>query len=69
MPVPARLPARYLAPLLLVAVAAAAPAAADLGGRKHAVDDRIAGLHDRVAAARVHEQTLAAQIDAVSGRG
>ena len=53
---------------VLVALAVAAPAAADLGGRKHAVDDRIAGLHDRVAVARAREQTLTAEIGSVTTR-
>ncbi|MHB8659506.1 MAG: murein hydrolase activator EnvC family protein [Solirubrobacteraceae bacterium] len=51
--------------LLLVA---AAPAAADLGSQKHAVADRIAALHNRIDAARAHEQALTAQIGSVTTR-
>ncbi len=64
----ARLPLRRLVLLLLAGLAVAAPAAADLGVRKHALDDRAAGLRDRAAAARAREQTLSAQIDAVTGQ-
>jgi len=63
---PACLSLRRLALVLLGVLAIAAPAAADLGGRKHAVDDRIAGLRDRAAAAQAREQALSSQIDAVT---
>lgn len=59
---------RRLALVLLVVLAAAAPAAADLGQRKHALDDRVVTLRDRIVAARAREQTLASEIDAVTGR-
>jgi len=51
--------------LLLVA---AAPAAADLGSQKHAVADRIAALHNRIDAARAHEQALTTEIGSVTSR-
>ena len=62
-----RLPLRSLLIAGLV-LAVAAPAAADLGGRKHALDDRVASLQGRIAGARAREQALAAQIDSVTVR-
>ena len=63
-----RPPLRIALLATLAALAVAAPAAADLGTRKHAVDDQIAGLRDRAAAAKAREQQLATQIDAVTGK-
>lgn len=66
------MPPRPLLRRLLLAVSlllvVAAPAAADLGSQKHTVEHRIAGLHDRIAAARAREQALATQIDSVTTR-
>ena len=55
--------------LLIVCVLfVAAPAAADLGGEKSQIDGRIAGLHDKIAAAHAREHQLASQIDSVTTR-
>jgi murein DD-endopeptidase MepM/ murein hydrolase activator NlpD len=53
---------------LLVALAAAAPAGADVIERKHSVDTRIAQLRDKVQAAREREAALQREIDSVSTR-
>jgi murein DD-endopeptidase MepM/ murein hydrolase activator NlpD len=63
-----RLPLRQLLISVVVLLVVVAPAAADLGGRKHAVDDRIASLHDRIDTAHAREQTLTAEINSVTTR-
>ena len=68
MPMPPRLLLRRVLLGILLLLVIAAPAAADLGGKKHAVDDRIAGLHDRIDTARAREQTLTAEIGSVTTR-
>ena len=65
---PPRLPLRRLALALIATLAVAAPAAADLGSRKHAVDDRVAVLRDRAGAARAREAQLSSQIDGLTGQ-
>jgi assimilatory nitrate reductase catalytic subunit len=55
--------------VLLVVLVVAAPAAhGDLYGRKQSLDGRIAGLHDKIAAARAREQALGGQIVDVTAR-
>ena len=54
--------------LLLLALLTAAPAAGDNVTRKHAVDSRISGLQDKIAAARAKEQRLSAEIADVTER-
>jgi murein DD-endopeptidase MepM/ murein hydrolase activator NlpD len=51
---------------LLVVLAAAAPAAADVIEKKHSVDNRIAALREKVEAARQREAELQQEIDSVS---
>jgi murein DD-endopeptidase MepM/ murein hydrolase activator NlpD len=51
---------------LLVVLAAAAPAAADVIDKKHSVDSRIATLRDKVQAAKEREAALQREIDSVS---
>ena len=63
-----RLPPRVLPLIALAALAAVAPSAANLGDRKHALDDRVAGLQSRIAAAREQERALSDQVDTVTGR-
>jgi len=53
---------------LIVVLAAAAPAAADVIEKKHSVDTRIAQLRDKVQAAREREAALQHEIDSVSTR-
>jgi murein DD-endopeptidase MepM/ murein hydrolase activator NlpD len=53
---------------LLVTLAAAAPAGADVIEKKHSVDTRIAQLRDKVQAAREQEAALQREIDSVSMR-
>jgi murein DD-endopeptidase MepM/ murein hydrolase activator NlpD len=53
---------------LVVLLAAAAPAGADIVDKKQSVDSRIAALQDRVSAAREREAALQKEIDAVSGQ-
>ena len=66
---PSRRAVHRLLPLgFLLLLAIASPAAADLGGHKHAVDDQIAGLHSRIDAAKAQEQTLTSQIASVTTR-
>jgi murein DD-endopeptidase MepM/ murein hydrolase activator NlpD len=61
--------ARPVAFLLLLALVVAAPAAADnVFGRKQRVDNKIAALNDKIAAARARERALAADIAAVSAK-
>ena len=59
---------RIVRPVLILALvlAAAGPAAADLGARKHTVDDQIASLRQRTAAARARERQLSAQLEAAT---
>ncbi|HJS92623.1 MAG TPA: M23 family metallopeptidase [Solirubrobacteraceae bacterium] len=59
---------RFIRPVLILALvlAVAGPAAADLGARKHAVDDQIASLRQRTAAARARERQLSAQLEATA---
>jgi murein DD-endopeptidase MepM/ murein hydrolase activator NlpD len=52
---------------LLVVLAAATPAAADIIGKKHSVDTRIAELRDRLQSAKEREAALQREIDSVSG--
>ena len=52
--------------ILLIALLAAAPAAGDNVTRKESVDSQIAGLYDKIAAARAKELRLSAQIADVS---
>jgi murein DD-endopeptidase MepM/ murein hydrolase activator NlpD len=59
---------RRLAIGLLVVLAAAAPAGADIVDKKQSVDDRIATLQTRVEAAQQRESALRSEIDAVSGK-
>lgn len=61
---------RHRTPLVLVlaVLAAAAPAAADLGARKHAVDDKVSRLQTRIAQARARAQRLDTEIASVTGR-
>ncbi len=59
---------RRLAIGLLVVLAAASPAGADIVGKKQSVDSRIASLQSRVAAARQKESALQGEIDAVSSK-
>jgi murein DD-endopeptidase MepM/ murein hydrolase activator NlpD len=54
--------------LLFLALLIAAPAAGDNVTRKQAVDSRISGLQDKIAAARAKEQRLAAEIADVTDR-
>lgn len=55
--------------VLLLALVAATPAAADnVIGRKARVDDRIAELNDKITAARARERALASDIAAVSSK-
>ncbi len=51
---------------LVVLLVAAAPAGADVIGRKQAVDTRISSLQERVAAAKEKEAALQREIDGVS---
>jgi murein DD-endopeptidase MepM/ murein hydrolase activator NlpD len=61
--------ARRVAFLLLLALVVATPAAADnVFGRKQRVDNKIAALTDKIAAARARERALAADIAAVSAK-
>jgi murein DD-endopeptidase MepM/ murein hydrolase activator NlpD len=53
---------------LLIVLAAAAPAAADVIEKKHSIDDRIAALREKVEAARQREAALQREIDSVSTR-
>ena len=53
---------------LIVVLAAAAPAAADVIEKKHSIDTRIAQLRDKVQAARQREAALQHDIDSVSTR-
>ena len=59
---------RRLAIGLLVVLAAASPAGADIVGKKQSVDSRIASLQSRVATAKQKEAALQGEIDAVSSR-
>ena len=68
LPMPPRTPFRRLLISTLLLLLIAAPAAADLGGRKHAVDDQIAGLHGRIAAAQAREQALTSELGTVTTR-
>jgi murein DD-endopeptidase MepM/ murein hydrolase activator NlpD len=54
--------------LLLLALLTAAPAAGDNVTRKQAVDSRISGLQDKIAAARAKEQRLSSEIADVTAR-
>jgi murein DD-endopeptidase MepM/ murein hydrolase activator NlpD len=55
--------------LLLIALVAVAPAAAEnVIGRKERVDSKIGALNDKIAAARARERALAADIASVSSR-
>jgi murein DD-endopeptidase MepM/ murein hydrolase activator NlpD len=54
--------------LLFLTLLIAAPAAGDNVTRKQAVDSRISGLQDKIAAARAKEQRLAAEIADVTDR-
>ena len=54
--------------LLFLALLTAAPAAGDNVTRKRAVDSRISGLQDKIAAARAKEQQLSAEIADVTSR-
>jgi murein DD-endopeptidase MepM/ murein hydrolase activator NlpD len=53
---------------LIVVLAAAAPAGADVIEKKHSVDARIAGLRTKVEATREREAMLQREIDSVSTR-
>jgi len=53
---------------LVVVLAAAAPAAADINEKKHSVDQRIAELRDRVQAARNREAALQGEIESASAQ-
>ena len=53
---------------LLVVLAAATPAGADIVDKKHSVDDRIASLQGRVQAAKEKEAALKGEIDSVSSQ-
>jgi murein DD-endopeptidase MepM/ murein hydrolase activator NlpD len=53
---------------LLVVLAAAAPAAADVIEKKHSIDNRIAELREKVEAARQREAALQREINSVSTR-
>jgi murein DD-endopeptidase MepM/ murein hydrolase activator NlpD len=68
LPMPLRSTLSRLPIFVLLALLLAAPVGADLGGKKHAVDDQIAGLHDRIDAARAREQALTSDIGSVTGR-
>jgi murein DD-endopeptidase MepM/ murein hydrolase activator NlpD len=54
--------------LLFLALLTAAPAAGDNVTRKRTVDSQIAGLQDKIAAARAKEQRLSSEIADVSAR-
>ena len=61
--------ARRLFLVLLIALVAATPAAADnVIGKKEQVDNQIAGLNDKIAAARARERALANDIASVSAK-
>jgi len=53
---------------LIVVLAAAAPAAADVIEKKHSIDTRIAQLQDKVQAARERETALQREVASVSTR-
>jgi murein DD-endopeptidase MepM/ murein hydrolase activator NlpD len=57
---------RRVALALLLVLAVAAPAAADIVEKKHSVDERIAALRDQVQAAKDREAALQREIDSVS---
>src|SRR4051794_10838888 len=60
--------ARRLVLGLLVVLAAAAPAFADIVDKKQSIDDRIAALQERVQSANDKEAALQNEIDSVSGQ-
>jgi murein DD-endopeptidase MepM/ murein hydrolase activator NlpD len=53
---------------LVVVLAAAAPAFADIVDKKQSIDDRIAALQERVQSANDKESALQSEIDSVSGQ-
>jgi murein DD-endopeptidase MepM/ murein hydrolase activator NlpD len=59
---------RSLALLATLVLIAATPAAADLHGRKHAVEHRIASVEARIAAARAREAQLSTEIGQATAR-
>ena len=59
---------RRLAIGVLAALAAAAPAFADIVEKKHSIDTRIAELEQRVQSAKEREAVLQHEIDSVSGQ-